>query len=157
MWWELLRSTFQICNRILLIIVTMLSDCITIPMTYFKTGHFYLLICFTYFTTPHTLPLATTNLFSVSRRWWCCFLNYTYKWDYVILVFLWVWHISLSIMPSESMCVVKNGKISCFYGWIYSYIYMCVCIYIYIYIHSIFFIHQCTYRLFSLSHLELFS
>ena len=71
-------SSFQIFILILLIIFTMLYITF-LCLICFKTGHFYLLICFTYFTTPHTLPLATTNLFSVSRKWWCCFLNYTYK------------------------------------------------------------------------------
>ena len=41
-----------------------------------------------------------------------CFLGFTYKWNHMIFVFLWF--ISLSIIPSRSIYVVTNGKISFF-------------------------------------------
>ena len=59
-------NNFQICNTILLTIVTMLY--ITSPqLIYLITGSLYLLTPFTHFTYPQTpSPLATTHLFSVS-------------------------------------------------------------------------------------------
>ena len=47
-----------------------------------------------------------------------CFVlsNNIYKWNYTLFVFLWC--VSLSIMPSRSLHVVTSGKISfLFYGW----------------------------------------
>lgn len=38
-----------------------------------------------------------------------CFLGPTYKWNHMVCVF--VWHISLSTIPSSSICVIINGKI----------------------------------------------
>ena len=56
-------SNFQICNSVLLIIVTTLYS--TSPrLIYFITRNLYLLTPFTHFCPLLTLPLATTNLFS---------------------------------------------------------------------------------------------
>ena len=101
-------------------------------LIYFVTGSFYLLIPFTYFTTFPLTPQTTTSLFcfcvSVSVLFhliiYFVFLDSTYKWDHVVFVFLWF--ISLSKIPSRSNHVVRNGKISLFFnGWlIFHYIYV---------------------------------
>jgi len=49
----------------------------------------------------------------------------------------WVWLISLSIMPSRSIYVITNDKISFFFKaeyysiYIYIYVYVCVCVCVY--------------------------
>ena len=73
-----------------------------------------------------------------------------YKWYHTVFVFLW--HISLSIMPSKSIHVSAHSNTSfVFYSWVIFLsicmcvcVYMCVCIYIYICIHTycFFFIHS---------------
>ena len=46
-----------------------------------------------------------------------CFLDSTYKWN--ITVFVFVWLISPSKIPSRSISVIANGKISIiYYGWV---------------------------------------
>ena len=67
---------------------------------------------------PLTSPLATTSLFSKESVFWfvsffLCFVsNSTYEWNHMIFVSLWL--ILLSIMPSRPIHVVANGKISSF-------------------------------------------
>ena len=61
-----------------------------------------------------------------------CFLDSIHKWDQEVFICLWL--ISLSIIPSRVNYVVTNGKISFFSGWV---IFHCV----YVYIYHIFFIH----------------
>ena len=77
-------------------------------------------------------PLVTTSLFSIS---WAClffviftsllhFLDSTYKWYDTIFVFVWL--VSLSIIPSKSIHVAANDKILFFfYGWV---VFHCVCV-----------------------------
>ena len=79
-------SNFQICNSVLLIIVTTLYS--TSPrLIYFITRNLYLLTPFTHLT--HPAPLATTNLFSVHLSSVFVFvLDSTYKWDHMVFVFL---------------------------------------------------------------------
>ena len=113
-------SKFQFCNTVLLTTVTMLY--ITCSwFIYFITGILYLLIPFTHFTYPANLllPLATPSLFSISKIGFVffCFFHSTYKWNHIVFVFLWV--ISLSIIPSKFIHVVANGKIS-FFLWLSS-------------------------------------
>ena len=77
-------SNFQICNTVLLTIVTMLY--IIFPwFIYFITGNLYLLTTSIHFA--HPLPLATTNLFSASMSLVFClffFLDFTYKWHHIV-------------------------------------------------------------------------
>ena len=84
-------------------------------LIYFITGSLYLL-------TPHfahppqTPPLATTDLFlsmSLILFTYLFVLDSTYNWGHTVFVF--VWFISLSIMPSTSIHVVSNGEISFFF------------------------------------------
>ena len=107
-------SNFQICNTVLLTIVTMLY--IRSPwLIYFINGSLYLL------TTPPS-PISLTapsppcpwqppvySLYLWTCSFWC-FLDSTYKWDHIVFVLLCL--TSLSIMPSRSIHVVANGKIS---------------------------------------------
>ena len=62
---------------------------------------------------PSIFPLYLWVLFSL----FICFVDSTYKWNYMVFVFLWV--ISLSIILSRSIHVAANGKISFFFtaGW----------------------------------------
>ena len=62
-----------------------------------------------------------------------CLSDSTHRWNHIVFVILWL--NSVSIIPSRSVFVVINGKVSFLYG--------CVTIlYIYIYICHIFFIHS---------------
>ena len=72
--------------------------------------------------------LVTTSLFflSVSLFLFCYsylfyFLDSIYKWYHTAFVFLW--HILLTIMPSKSIHVVVNDKISFFFGWV---VFLCI-------------------------------
>ena len=108
-------------------------------LIYLIIGSPNLLISLTNFTHP-LLPslLAPTSLFSVLWVCFCflmfvhlfCFLDSTYKWNHIAFVFLWL--ISLSIIPSRSICVAPNGKISFFFMAEYHvYIYICHNLFIY--------------------------
>ena len=59
---------------------------------------------------PH--PLIITILLSVSLS--LTFFDSTYEWNYIVFVFLWL--ISLSILPSRFIHVVANVRIS-FFLW----------------------------------------
>ena len=61
------------------------------------------------FPTPK--PLATTSSFYF-YEFDFFFLDFTHKWYHAIFVFLWL--ISLNIVPSRSICVVTNDRISFF-------------------------------------------
>ena len=52
--------------------------------------------------------------------------DFTYKWYHRVFVFLWL--ISLNIIPSKSIHIVENGKI--FFLWLSRS--LCVCLYIFI-------------------------
>ena len=111
---------------------------------YFITGSPNLLNPFTYFThSPTPTPLATTS----SPHLWIyfffvhlfCFLDSTHKWM-IWYLSLYVWLISLSIIPFRSIHVVTNGKISFFfYVWVYpivcmyEYMYVCKCVCVCVY------------------------
>ena len=117
-WWRLLRLTlsiFQIRSTVLLSIVNVLYSKY-ISMTYFFFNLKFIPFDSSHFALSKPPPLITTSLFSVSRilvfgGCWV-FLNSTYKWHYIVFVFLWL--ISLSIIPSSFICVVANAKISIF-------------------------------------------
>ena len=92
-------------------------------LTYFVTGSLYLLISLTHFFHSPTSFLSGNHLFvlciydsvSVLLCLFICFafLDSIHKWKYMIFVFLWL--ISLSIIPSTSLYVVANDKISFFF------------------------------------------
>ena len=52
------------------------------------------------------------------------FFYSTYEWNQVVFVFVWL--ISLSIMPSRSICVPQVARLLFFYGWVVCN--LCVCI-----------------------------
>ena len=111
-WWELLKSTlsnFQIYNTALFTMVSMLYITSS-EFIHLLTGCLHPLTTFTHFPYP-VPPLKATNLSSVSVSLF--FSDSTYKWDYIACVFLWF--ISLSIMPSRFIHVVTNGRISFFF------------------------------------------
>ena len=104
-------------------------------LIYFVTESVYLLISLTYVAhSPTSSPLATSCLFSVSMilflfcyLYLFCFLDFTYKWNHLVFVFLWL--TSLSITPSRFIHPVANRKIS--FLWLSNiplYVYECVCI-----------------------------
>lgn len=108
-----LRSTTLVtCNYIIWFLATDIVVCIRCPEHFqhlTKFSHFvqYLLI-------PYTLVLITTILPFVFMSF--IWLDSTYKW-YRILVFLWP--ISLSIMPLTFMKIVANDRILFFsHSWI---------------------------------------
>ena len=88
-----------------------------VPMTYLKTGSLYLLSTFIHFTTtPYLLqpPICSLDLWIPSFPF---LKNSTYKWDHTVFVCL-CQIISLGIMPSRSIHVVANGKISFSFSWL---------------------------------------
>ena len=105
-------SDFQIYNTLLLTIVTMLYITST-EFISFITGCFYFWlpshISLILSTTCHWQPPICSlylSCFSV------CFLlsDSACKWNYTVFVFH-DWLVSLSIVPSRSICVVANGEI----------------------------------------------
>ena len=108
-------------------------------------GNLYLLTPFTHFPySPSSLwqsPICSVYAFALFF-----FLDSTKKWHQTVFVFLWL--ISLNIMPSSSTHVIAHGKIYSFYCWT-TLIFHCIfSIYIfpnistYICIYQIFFIHS---------------
>ena len=100
--------------------------------SFFCPDHFMLLF-FKYLNisapispTLHPLPLATTNLFPISINLFflLLFFDSTYKWDHVVFVFVWL--IWLSVIPSRCIHVVENGKISFFFCLMAELIFHCL-------------------------------
>ena len=120
-------SNIQICNTVLLTIVTMLY--IASPrLVYFITGYCYLWFPFPFCPHP-TLwlwqsPICCLYQWALDFFVLFLFLDSTYKWDHMILVLLW-------IMPSVSTHVVTNCNISFFLLlnsiplYVCMYMYMC--------------------------------
>ena len=72
------------------------------------------------FSSNHLFVLCTYGSVSVLFVHLFGILDSTYEWNHMVFVFLWF--ISLSIIPSRSIHVVINGKIS-FFSWL-----KCVCV-----------------------------
>ena len=110
-------SNFQICNTVLLIIVTMLYFT---SSWHFITGPLYLFTLLTHFIYAN--PPAPSSgkqqfvlcIYELGYFLFVCFFRF-HIWDHVIFVFLWL--ISLSTMPSKPVQGVTNGKISCSLWW----------------------------------------
>ena len=100
-----IQNYYKILTRSLVLCISSLG------LIYFITGSLYLSIPFAY--SPFLLPLSplVTLVSSVCTRLLCS-LDATSKWKHAVFVFLWL--ISLSIMPSGSIHVVKNDKIPFF-------------------------------------------
>ena len=87
---------------------------------------------------PHHKPpiLATTNMFYVSMSQLLfvlfSFIDSTYKQDCIVFIFVWL--ISVGIIPLMSIHIVAKGKIYFFLidGY-YSIVWICMCVYMYIY------------------------
>ena len=105
-----------------------------ILLAYFIYNSLYLLISSSSLVSL-TFALATGNHYFFSLYLWVClffviftsllyFLGSTCKWYHTVVVFLWL--ISLSIIPAKSINVASNGKIL-FFLWL-SNIPLCVCI-----------------------------
>ena len=108
-------NNFQICNIVLLILVVMLY--IPSPLlTYLISGNLYLLIPFTCLT--HPFPLWQPPIWSL-YLWVCfvCILRIPHIGEIILHLFVFVWLISFSLMPSKSIHIVTNGKIS-FFIWL---------------------------------------
>ena len=103
---------------ITILLTTFLMLYITPPgFIHFIPGSSYLWIPFTYFSISHPLHpgnypfvLCMCESDFVLFFPFFFFLDFTYKWDHRVFIFLWV--ISLSIMPSRANHVVANAKIS---------------------------------------------
>ena len=100
-------SNFQICNTVLLTIVTTLYT-VSPWFIYFITGSLYLWTTFICFSHPTHNPLASGNLQSVSVYelggfvlLYFLFLDST--WKMILYLSFPVWLISLSIMPSSML------------------------------------------------------
>ena len=102
----------------------------------FKTEILYLSISLTYFflfpspspSGSHLFILWTWKLLSVHLF---SFADFTYKWNHTVFIFLWL--ISLSIIPSRCIHVAMSGKISSFL-WLRNIPFVCMhmCIYMHI-------------------------
>ena len=82
-------------------------------MTYFITERLYS-VPLPLLPHPNPTPLWQPPIYSLIYYFefcfFCCFIHPTYKWK----IFFSVWLISLSIIPSKVIQVLKNGKTSFF-------------------------------------------
>ena len=105
----------------------------------FSIPHYTFDPLYLFFPSPTATPspLVTTTLFSVSTCLFlfglvCSFVLFlfisflcsTYEWNHMVFVFLWL--ISLNVIPSRSIHVTPNGKISSLL-WLNN-IPVCVCV-----------------------------
>ena len=105
--------------------------CNHIPMISFVTEVCTFWLSSPIMPNPHCPPLATTNLLvSMSLLFWGFLVSFglkysTYRWAHAVFI----WLISLSIMPFRLIRALTNGNTAFFNGWMLCI--MCVCIYIY--------------------------
>ena len=101
---------FSNCQINNLVLTTVIMLYVT-SQNLFIMGSFHLLVVFTHL--PH-LPspcLWQPRIWSVSITSFF-FLDSPYKWDYTVFVFVFLWLISLNIMPSRPFHIVTNCRIS---------------------------------------------
>ena len=79
-----------------------------IPRTYFS--YIWKLISFDHLHSFH-LPLTSGNHQSILSMSFAV-LDSTYMWDHIVFIFVWL--ISFNIMPSKSIHIATNSKISFF-------------------------------------------
>ena len=92
-------KTFKIYLYTTVLLTTVTLLCITMLWCiYCITGNLYFWNTFTILPKSHPLPLATTNLFSIS---WVCLFSDPYVSETNHTVFVFLWCISLSIMSSR--------------------------------------------------------
>ena len=110
-------STFQICNTIVLTVVSELSIRWG-SLTYLIIGTLYLFL-----PLPFYLPSCYLWQPLISSLYLCAFFFFkdsTYKWDHMIFVFVWLF-LSLSIKPSIPFMLSEIARLHYFYGWIIFY------------------------------------
>ena len=127
-------------------VVTMLY--ITFHDIYFIVGSLYLWPFSLISLSFNSVTLAITNLITVSMSLvWVLFLDSTCKLDHMVYVFLWF--ISLNIMPSKSNYFVTDGKIL-FFLRLNNILFICIWMYVYThvhtYIHTPYFLYPFTYQ-----------
>ena len=113
-------NNFPTYHRAILAIVIMLYIT-SLVLTYLITESLYLLITLLQFLLfpPFAYSNHKSDLFfyEFGGFGFLIFLDSTCKWDLIVFVFLWL--ISLSIMLSWSIHVVENDRVSLFfYSWI---------------------------------------
>ena len=104
--------------KVVTILLTILPAMYYICMSYLcKTGRLYLLIPFTYFSHPPTLPpfwqpsVCFCFVLYVYVFWFFRF----YKWKNIVYQSFHVWLTLFGVMSSRPIHVVTNGKISFFF------------------------------------------
>ena len=117
-------SNFQVYNTILLTIITILF--IRSPeLIHFLTGSLYSLVNISPFPLPCPTCPTPSNYHSTLFLQFSSFIPHTT--DIIQYLFLSLWLISCNIMPSRSIHVVSNGRISFFLmaekDFIYMYLY----------------------------------
>ena len=115
-------SNFQLCNIVLLAIITMLYISSS-WLTHFIIRSLYFLT-FIYLETPHLWqpPFLSLHLWA-NLSWWrgCCFVLFCFVLEILhiskIIQYLSfsVWLISVSVMPSGSIHVIACGKMLFFF------------------------------------------
>ena len=124
---------------------------ITLHDIYFITGSLYLLISFPYFSWSLT-PLASSkhqfNLYIYESVSAVLFFDSTCKWNHTVFVFVWL--VVFSIIPSRSICYCKWQDFILFYCLSHIHC-VCVCVY------HIFLIHLSTLSYFHILQLHLSS
>ena len=99
-------SNFQMCNAVLLTVVTMVY--ITSPELIYNTCNCkFLPFDHLHLFCPSPLPASVTKRYQYDLSIYeFCFLDYTHKWNYTVFIFLWL--TSLSIMLSKFIHVFAN-------------------------------------------------
>ena len=106
---------------ITIFLIIFLILCIISPwLIYFTAEGLYLLAPFIYFTHPTLLssgkPPFVLWICSLCLFKFCfacfVFIDSTYNWDHMVFLFLWL--IALGVIPSRSIHIASNGKISHF-------------------------------------------
>ena len=140
-------SNFETYHTALLTIVITLYVTFLVPIYLIKEvyiipfDHFHLIPPPpTYISRKHKSDLFFYESGFFYEFCFCFYLEPTYKWYHRVFVFVWL--VSLSIMPSGSIHFVKNVNIYIFF-WLNS-ISLCVCIYTSIYIYVYIYTHTHT-------------
>ena len=126
-------SNLWIYNTASLTVVTMLYITFS-ELTYLQIGSWYILTpvtCFTHSSIPHLWqPPIYSWYLSFSFFFIIFFKDSTSKWDNTVMSCS-IWLFSLSILPSRSILIVIDGRVSFFFV-----IFHCVCVYICFLHHS---------------------
>lgn len=109
-------SNLHIHSTVLLAIVSMLYT-MSPGLIYFVTGSLHLLTPFTHFA--HPLPPTSGKRYYSQDLWvqflFICFFFFKILSVSEIIQYVSLWLISLSGMPSRSICIIANGRISFYF------------------------------------------